>query len=459
MEENLKSKGLIIDYYTINDLNANRDILIEIPNKKLDNIRYAGKQARIIFKMDRDAKHAESDYYKILKELFNKLKNEDHSYNIEIRIKNRVLFNESNILNELPNNINLRIDNHRYSYTIEEYKKEEEKIDKILEPIKNSNLSPFEKYLAVYNIVKKFKKYNDCTCDTIEDCDRSRIPKYILEDDNEYIVCEGFAKLLKEFLNKVGISSKETIIILDLSRDEGYDESKYSSTSAHDRVLVYINDDKYNIHGYYLSDPTFDSITDYDLYINSLTTFDRKKEARRLELLGKYDLLLDFHNFDEFQTKINHYLRRKIIEDRYYTERENVQIAYMQLFADILNILEEVDYNEYSILYNKYYKYIMDYCFNFEMLEKVASEMLTEYANYILPLTNNNIPFETIINAAKVVKQKIDHYDEKELQDWLDETVYANEEVSNFTIPYLYDPNNKTEAYLKDHPKSKIKRP
>ena len=274
MKENLKSKGLIIDYYTIDDLNANRDILIEIPNKKLDNIRYAGKQARIIFKMDRDAKHAESDYYKILKELFNKLKNEDHSYNIEIRIKNRVLFNESNILNELPDNINLKIDNHRYSYTIEEYKKEEEKIDKILEPIKNSNLSPFEKYLAVYNIVKKFKKYNDCTCDTIEDCDRSRIPKYILEDDNEYIVCEGFAKLLKEFLNKVGISSKETIIILDLSRDEGYDESKYSSTSAHDRVLVYINDDKYNIHGYYLSDPTFDSITDYDLYINSLTTFD-----------------------------------------------------------------------------------------------------------------------------------------------------------------------------------------
>ena len=459
MEKKLINNGLVIGYYKMEDLNTDRNIFIEIPNKKLDNIRYAREQARIKFKMDRDAKHDEALYYETLKDLFNKLKKEDHSYNIEITVKNRVTFNESNLLNELPDNINLKIDNNRYSYTTEEYTKEEDKINKILEPIKNSDLSPFEKYLAVYNIVKKFKTYNDCACESIEDCDRSRIPKYILEDGNEYIVCEGYAKLLKEFLNKVGISSKETIIFLDLSRDEEFDESKYSSTSAHDRVLVYIDDDKYNIHGYYLCDPTFDSITDYDLYINSLATFDRKKEARRLELLSKYDLLLDFHNFDEFQAKINHYLRRKIIEEWYRTEEENIQIAYIQLFADILNILEEVDYNEYSILFDKYHKYIMNYSIDFNTLEKIASEMLTEYANYILPLTNNNIPFETIIDAAKVVKQKINHYNEKEIQDWLKETIDINDEVSTFTIPYIYDPSNKTEAYLTDHPKSKIKRP
>ena len=39
--------------------------------------------------------------------------------------------------------------------------KEEAKLEKLISPVKNSNLSPFEKYIAIYNIVKNFKEYNE----------------------------------------------------------------------------------------------------------------------------------------------------------------------------------------------------------------------------------------------------------------------------------------------------------
>lgn len=180
-------------------------------------------------------------------------------------------------------------------------------------------------------------------------------------------------------------------------------------------------------------------------------TFDRKKEARRLEFLNNFDILLDFHNFEEFQNKINFYLKRKINEKRYYSENDNIQIAYMQLYSEILKVLMDIDYKEYS-------KYLQNYSLDLSSLEKISSDMLTEYANYIIPITNNTVSFETILNAAKVVKEKINNYSNEQINEWLKETIARNEEVDTYTLPYLYDPQNKKEGYLKDHPKSKIKR-
>ena len=37
---------------------------------------------------------------------------------------------------------------------------EEKKLNSLVEPIKNSELSPLEKYISVYNIVKDFKDEN-----------------------------------------------------------------------------------------------------------------------------------------------------------------------------------------------------------------------------------------------------------------------------------------------------------
>ena len=59
----------------------------------------------------------------------------------------------------------------------------------------------------------------------------------------------------------------------------------------------------HNIHGFYIADSTWDNDLDNDLYSNSIMTFDRKKEAYRMELLNDIDLLFDFHDLNEFKQK------------------------------------------------------------------------------------------------------------------------------------------------------------
>lgn len=458
-QEHISSK-YVINHYTLDDFKSNMDIIIEIPtdDKTINNMVYIGKDNNIILAKSGIQKEDEELYFNIIKKIFNKLKNVNHSFNIEISVHNRELLNRSNLLNNIPSNINLKINNNRFVYDIATYQKEEEKLNNLINPIKNSNLSPFEKYIAIYNIVKKFKPYKDCQCSEDNNaCQKSRILKYVLEDDNEYIVCEGYAKLLKELLNKINIPCQELVTFVDLTKDEDYNPEKDKDRSGHDRNLIIINDDKYNIHGYYIADPTFDNITDFDIYLNCLMTFDRKKEARRLEYLTNEDILLDFHNFEEFQRKINFFLKRKINEHNYNTEKENIQFAYIALYKCILKILKQIDYNKYSELYDKYNKYLTDYTIDISSLENIASKMLTEYANYIIPLTNNNISFETILAAAAVVKSKIDNYSDEQIKIWLKETINNNEEVGKYTLPYIYDPADKTEAYITNHPNSKIK--
>ena len=110
-------------------------------------------------------------------------------------------------------------------------------LDIISDDINNSNLSPYEKYIAVYNIVKSFKKYKEKD----EGSEHSRNIYLILQ--NDYMVCFGFAKLLESLLKRVGISS-----------------FSYGWTKGRHQ-LNYINivDEKYGINGIFKSDPTNDN--------------------------------------------------------------------------------------------------------------------------------------------------------------------------------------------------------
>ncbi len=101
----------------------------------------------------------------------------------------------------------------KFSFALQNNLKEEEQLDKLIEPIKNLNLSPYEKYLAVYNIVKNFKPYKQSD----NGDDKDRFLKDIL--NNEFIVCAGFTKLLECLLDKVNINSQELILDIDGSYD------------------------------------------------------------------------------------------------------------------------------------------------------------------------------------------------------------------------------------------------
>ena len=490
--EQISSKHLI-SYYTKKDLENIKHLDLYIPLKdiEIDNLKYVNKNAVISLMFDRSNKQDESTYLKQIAYILKKIANHNHNYNFKIYINNREILRTSKLLNNIPKNANLIIYNDLYDYNLDTYLKEETKLEKMVSPIRDSDMSPLEKYLAVYDIVKKFKDYKE----NKDKPDIARNLRYILDDNNAYIVCVGFSALLSELLNRVGISNAKISPSIDTSYDKGYtQEAKNLNLSGHARNLIHLDDNKYHIHGYYLADSTWDNYLETDIYLNALMTFDRKKEAKRLERLGNVDLTFDFHNLDEFKAKIKHLITREVnstlynisyetysmkkikdIKEKYHnkianstdkkkkqelkiqmnneiTEIENYAYiqAYKMVYNIIMNILKDVDQKQYSYLFDKYQKQFTDYNITLEELENTMNNMLFEYAKYILPLSNNNIPIKDIIKAAAIGKRKIEYYSDNEIKEWLPKTLKDNKELAKKTFPYRYDPNNQTEAYLED---------
>lgn len=113
----------------------------------------------------------------------------------------------------------------------------------LIKDVKDKNYSPAEKLFYAYNIVKSriYKKEEKHEDETI-----SRNLAEILKCKK--IVCEGFANFLLGLCEVLEIPTEKIIWIHKSERKAG-----------HDTVAVYLNDEKYNIHGIYAIDPTWDS--------------------------------------------------------------------------------------------------------------------------------------------------------------------------------------------------------
>lgn len=186
-----------------------------------------------------------------------------------------------------------------YTYNFEELNKMNFKLKNYLTSITNESMSPYEKYISIYNFVRKYKKYKIIEQPELIDLSQlinnkhqSSSLKYILE--NDYIDCRGFSYLLQTMLNMVGIESVE--FGFDVYRNDG------SKLGGHARTLINIDDDKYDLHGIYVSDATWDA---HNLD-NSLEYSLLPLSSMRNEMYGKCEttLLFDSLNIDEFKSNI-----------------------------------------------------------------------------------------------------------------------------------------------------------
>ena len=136
------------------------------------------------------------------------------------------------------------------------------------ELVNNNELSPCEKLLFAYDILKTFEYKKE----TGLDVSLSRSPHEVMEGDK--IVCAGYSNLLTEVIRDIdpgiGIISSHVVVFRD---------NKHIN---HDRNVVRIDDDKYNIHGLFLLDATWDSV---------------KTQKEDLEILGPNYNALDLYRF------------------------------------------------------------------------------------------------------------------------------------------------------------------
>lgn len=449
--DNLTGKKIIGDY-SLKEIRERGNISLTLPlnDKTMDIlINYLYEPVNINLKNNDISLNNEKKYIEDLKIIFSKLNQSKKKYNIDININNREILRQSNLLQKIPNNIKLTINASEHSYNYLEYLKEENKIEEMIAPVRRANLSPLENFLAVYDIVKNYKPYRD----------NVRLPKdavilnRILSDNNEFIVCEGFARLLSELLTRVGIPSKCVNVYVDISNDRNFkgDRSKLRN-DLHTRNLVKIDDDKYNIHGFYLSDSTWDNNPQYNLYLNSLMTFDRKKEARRLERLEDIDLLMDFHDVDEFIEKIKYFIKMRISKEKIDAKMEDYLRcnAYKNLYLKIIDILSSTDSIECQKLYDKYNDLLnIDVSkITSNKLETVLGNLLIDYAKYMMPLVNNEISNKAFISALIEVQKNVYYKSDLEIKEWLEDMIDANKKFNQGTFPYVYDYQDKREGYV-----------
>ena len=126
--------------------------------------------------------------------------------------------------------------------------------------INESNLSPAEKVMFAYDIMKTFA-YNESLSSKVD----SRNPHRIIETGN--IVCIGYVNMLKLILKDMN-----DIKIGEISVD-CYD-SNGNHLGGHGRNLVEIDDSKYDIHGMYVMDATWDSFKKEFREVKKYTALD-----------------------------------------------------------------------------------------------------------------------------------------------------------------------------------------
>ena len=229
----------VINYIKENDINISKQEFLNIITRntdtdylfytKFDNeIEYAGDLTKI------------REFTKFIRELglnpsylFIKLENKDYDYKLFKGL-------------DIP--IIIDYGDEYSNATLEEFIAMRETIKYYKELITSSNLSPLEQVTYAYDIIKSFD-YAEAEIG----CDSRSMHRII---NSGKIVCVGYAQFLKQVLKELGFK----IEAYDVNSPEkyGYYPDDYDN---HERNIIRIDDDKYNVHMVAACDPTWDSGT------------------------------------------------------------------------------------------------------------------------------------------------------------------------------------------------------
>ena len=171
--------------------------------------------------------------------IFEWLKNEKYEVgDVTLVLENKSISNIK-LLEKYLNDFNILIDYGEYKKTnYEGFVTMRATIDWYKNIITTCDLSPFEQLIFAYDILKTFA-YREGN--KPED---SRYVPDILTTGN--IVCVGYSKILQMLVNELGI--KAVCIFV----------GKEGAETSHERVVVRLDDNKYDIHGVFAVDATWD---------------------------------------------------------------------------------------------------------------------------------------------------------------------------------------------------------
>lgn len=222
-------------------------------------------------------------------------------------------------------------------------------IDSIINDVKSKNLSVFESVIYVYDIVKKFN-YN---LSDFYSMDGRQLHKIFTTNN---IVCSGYARLISEILNELGIQA-------------GIYKLTTKNNVLHTRSLVYIVDPKYNINSLCSMEPTWESALNeecaYSLFLTPLSQLKKffpndhfrddidvllgNKKISEISLRDKISLYQLFNNKDLNQNDIDDFICKisdDIDIDKFFKALVNVRVSQGFSRTTVVSNLQNIlDYN------------------------------------------------------------------------------------------------------------------
>ena len=419
-----------------------------IPEDKLFILKYLGENTKIIVSTQCN-----------IKEIIETLKKYNKHNKIHIDIKDKKKLNQE--LEELGYfDINTKefYDNivlspnaiKKVDISIKQYIEYEKLLYSFIEPAKK--MSPFEKYVYAYDIVKHFKKYalpkkdnknlENLSNSKYEDITSSSRDLYQILF-NDYIVCVGFSNFLSDLLTKlnidnigvpieVDITAKKAMKQLNISKEEWQKkkpEEKHKliteqqvyipkdSFIGHKRLLINIKDEKYDIDGIYVSDPTWDNDIEKSLYTHALMTESDVSESM---LTNKFDneyLLFSATSVEEFYDMLNAILdikqrsRNRVGEgqDNFKKIQNESVLDFYHVFNSFLGEFAKLFPDDYKKIIEKYtflnkINYGIKDIYN---LGDELQELIYLVANKISSKNNNKISNDKLKRAIEVVYKDI----------------------------------------------------
>ena len=193
-------------------------------------------------------------------ELYNYLKNKNISVKtLIIKCENKN-YNNLNLLESIQGDVNIIMHyGETFGYaSLDEFLAMRASIEYYKSLIEAQNLSPIEKVMYAYDVIKSFSYSSSGKKATRRRREEAEIHSIIATGN---IVCRGYTQILKQILQELGIKTTEVGIFAQQrlhSEPDQYDLIDPNRT-GHARNLVRIDDEKYGIHGIFSLDATWDS--------------------------------------------------------------------------------------------------------------------------------------------------------------------------------------------------------
>lgn len=414
----------LIDNYNYSQVTNNTSMFISnvLSQKELQYFSLAKEDLKIYF--------SSKNYADIINNI-EYLEKMGKNFKYVIKVDNKQEFNKCIFSRtDLPSSISIEVGAEVHS--VDRYLKYEKMLYEMIEPAQS--LSPFEKFLYAYNIVKKFKSYKESSTNVFE----SRNLYDVLS--NDYMVCVGYSAMLCDLLDKLGISAMR----YSLDVDTGFDKidpqleempiNNMSKKEGHSRVIVNLVDEKYGINGIYQSDPTWDNILDNDSYAYALMTFKEASKGRRYLYQDQSEVqMFDSSSIEEFYYIINNYLDSLVRKDKdpKFAEAN----ARKSAINKILKLLSKLDNGFYQKLLEKY-KDINSY--KTEISDLMLSSFMYNVGSYITSKIQNPISVNKYKEAIRVLYFSIYDLEADEIEKLVNETIDYNKQRFERAFPTTY---------------------